>query len=108
MSRPRGVRGEARRATITGPCVREAMERAVRHLAEHEELINALNVFPVPDGDTGTNMVLTVRSAVDGLRELGDASLGKTLEVMASRALLGARGNSGVILAQYLVGLSQG
>jgi DAK2 domain fusion protein YloV len=84
------------------------MERAVRHLAAHEELINALNVFPVPDGDTGTNMVLTVQSAVDGLRELGDASLGKTLEMMASRALLGARGNSGVILAQYLVGLSQG
>ncbi|MDD5453058.1 MAG: DAK2 domain-containing protein [Candidatus Bipolaricaulis sp.] len=107
MSRPRGVRGEARLATISGPCVREAMERAIRHLAEHEELINALNVFPVPDGDTGTNMVLTVQSAVEGLRELGDASLGKTLEVMASRALLGARGNSGVILAQYLVGLSQ-
>lgn len=84
------------------------MARALGYLTENEELINALNVFPVPDGDTGTNMLLTLRSAVEGLRELGKAPLGKTLEVVSSRALLGARGNSGVILAQYLAGLSRG
>lgn len=106
MSRPRGAMREARR--ITGPCVHEAMERALGYLTENEELINALNVFPVPDGDTGTNMLLTMRQSVEGLRELGEAPLGKTLEVMTSRALLGARGNSGVILAQYLAGLSRG
>jgi DAK2 domain fusion protein YloV len=73
----------------------------------NRDTINALNVFPVPDGDTGTNMMLTMRSVIG---DLGDDSSGTIAEVakkMARSALLGARGNSGLILAQFFKGLSE-
>jgi DAK2 domain fusion protein YloV len=72
-------------------------------LRRHQREIDELNVYPVPDGDTGTNLVLTMASARQAM-ETGD---GDTLPLMARGALLGARGNSGVILAQLLRGLSE-
>ena len=73
---------------------------ASANLTANKEQINALNVFPVPDGDTGTNMGLTMSSAVKELPEQTD--IPKAAERLAHGALLGARGNSGVILSQIL------
>jgi DegV family protein with EDD domain len=64
-------------------------------------------VFPVPDGDTGTNFSLTLRAVADALRALGDASLPETARTMARAAVLGARGNSGMMLAHFLLGFSE-
>ncbi|MDY6907174.1 MAG: DAK2 domain-containing protein [Chloroflexota bacterium] len=68
--------------------------------------INSLNVFPVPDGDTGTNMLLTMRAAVDEARRLPDGSASAAARALAHGALMGARGNSGVILSQIMRGLA--
>ena len=71
----------------------------------HQEGINRLNVYPVPDGDTGTNMFLTMSAAREGLREALSADpddLGAAMAALSRGALLGARGNSGVILSQLL------
>ena len=76
---------------------------------EHEkERINALNVFPVPDGDTGTNMSMTLQAAAKGSLAYKGNSIGELSEIVASKALMGARGNSGVILSQILRGLARG
>jgi DAK2 domain fusion protein YloV len=85
-------------------------EAGLEALRRHQDEINELNVYPVPDGDTGTNLVLTVTSAWEALAEGHDAQagteLGRALHGMARGALLGARGNSGVIISQLLRGLA--
>jgi len=73
-----------------------------------KESINALNVFPVPDGDTGTNMSMTLKAAVEGSIQYKGQSIGELSEIVASNALMGARGNSGVILSQIFKGLARG
>src|SRR5687768_13966945 len=94
--------------TITLDVVLRFVDLAVDALAEAREEIDALNVYPVPDGDTGTNMYLTVSAARDALRsataENGDLLTG--LAALRRGALLGARGNSGVILSQMLGALA--
>lgn len=70
--------------------------------------IDALNVFPVPDGDTGTNMLLTMRSSIEEAYQTTDSSASAVAQAMAKGALMGARGNSGVILSQIWRGLAQG
>ena len=77
-------------------------ELATDALGAAREEIDALNVYPVPDGDTGTNMFLTLSAARDALHEAGDQGRTAALEAFAKGALLGARGNSGVILAEIL------
>ena len=77
-------------------------------LRSHQELINRLNVYPVPDGDTGTNMALTLQSVTDELAGLDSPDLAATCRAIAHGSLMGARGNSGVILSQLLRGLSEG
>jgi len=72
------------------------------------DLINSLNVFPVPDGDTGSNMNMTLVAASEGCRNYRGTSIGDLSAVVAKRALMGARGNSGVILSQFLRGLARG
>jgi dihydroxyacetone kinase-like predicted kinase len=81
---------------------------AVQLLSQRAETINALNVFPVPDGDTGTNMLLTMRAAVRAADDVNSDDIGGISEALARGALMGARGNSGVILSQYLRGLARG
>ncbi len=78
-------------------------------LAAHVEEVNALNVFPVPDGDTGSNMLATVRAAVEEAEELPESerSVPKVAAAMRLGALMGARGNSGVILSQIFRGMSE-
>jgi fatty acid kinase/fatty acid kinase fatty acid binding subunit len=79
---------------------------AAEWVAAGREEINRINVFPVPDGDTGTNFSLTLRAVADALRALGDASLPETAQTMARAAVLGARGNSGMMLAHFLLGFT--
>ncbi len=84
------------------------MIRATTKAVEaNRDTINALNVFPVPDGDTGTNMLLTLRSIIDDLPSKSTESANNVAKVIARSALLGARGNSGLILAQYFKGLAE-
>src|SRR5436305_12318989 len=76
-------------------------------LRAHQESVNRLNVYPVPDGDTGTNMALTLESVVAALEE-ADADMAATCKAISHGSLMGARGNSGVILSQMLRGLADG
>lgn len=76
-------------------------------LEQNHQHVNALNVFPVPDGDTGTNMLLTMRSAYGRIQNSDEQHVGKTAEQLAHGALMGARGNSGVILSQIWRGLAK-
>jgi len=84
-----------------------AFRSAVASLEANVDEINSLNVFPVPDGDTGTNFSLTLRAVADACRALGDATLSETAQTMARGAVLGARGNSGMMLAHFLLGFSE-
>ena len=79
-----------------------------RALEAKVEAINALNVFPVPDGDTGTNMLLTMKALEESVAQATDIPSSQLVATMARGALLGARGNSGVILAQFFQGLARG
>jgi uncharacterized protein len=88
-----------------GELMRHMFAAGTAWLQKSAAEIDALNVFPVPDGDTGTNMLLTMRAAMDEAYRVGDAA-GEVMEAMACGALLGARGNSGVILSQFFGGLS--
>ncbi|MDE3008829.1 MAG: DAK2 domain-containing protein [Acidobacteriota bacterium] len=91
--------------TLSAQDLRVAMATFGQLLSSHREVINRLNVFPVPDGDTGTNMALTVESVLTELGRLDDDSLAATTHAIAHGSLMGARGNSGVILSQLLRGL---
>jgi DAK2 domain fusion protein YloV len=93
--------------TAGGAELRSALLASSEWLDGHAARIDALNVFPVPDGDTGTNMSLTLRAAADALREASErASVSEVAKTAYRAALLGARGNSGVILSQLLRGFS--
>ena len=90
-----------------GALLVDLVSAAAQALEVNRDTINALNVFPVPDGDTGTNMLLTVKSVLDDLNGYASNSVAEISKKMASSALLGARGNSGLILAQFFKGLSE-
>ncbi|MCU1659536.1 MAG: Dak phosphatase [Pseudonocardiales bacterium] len=87
--------------------VRRWSRAAVESLNEHRTEIDDLNVFPVPDGDTGTNLALTMTAADDALRADAAVTAGDALRVLATGAVHGARGNSGVIMSQILRGLAE-
>src|SRR5260370_5679654 len=91
-----------------GRLFKEALLGSLAWLTLKRDEVDALNVFPVPDGDTGTNMLLTLQSAVEDVGDLDDADLSRTAKRAAHGALMGARGNSGVILSQILRGFSVG
>jgi len=96
-------------ATHSGKELREMFAAATSWLERNAEAINSINVFPVPDGDTGTNMYLTMRATMDEANRAGaDAAANVVARAMAKGALMGARGNSGVILSQILRGLADG
>jgi DAK2 domain fusion protein YloV len=95
-------------STYNGQDFKRAILAGHAWLEQHREAINALNVFPVPDGDTGTNMSLTMRSATAGIADSEEKSAGILSAQLARGALMGARGNSGVILSQILRGVSVG
>ena len=94
--------------TIDGKLYKNMMIAARQTLLDQQELINALNVFPVPDGDTGTNMSLTLESAIKELQKEESESLDELADAVANGSLMGARGNSGVILSQLISGFAKG
>jgi hypothetical protein len=92
--------------TLSARDLRATIATFAELLRSHKEVINRLNVYPVPDGDTGTNMTLTIESVVVELAPLGsDAPMAEVCHAIAHGSLMGARGNSGVILSQLLRGL---
>jgi len=95
-------------SSVGGQELREMLVTATEWLDKSAHDIDVLNVFPVPDGDTGTNMLLTMRSAIDEAYRAPDRSASAVAEALAQGSLIGARGNSGVILCQFWRGLSQG
>lgn len=99
-----GQAANAPSAAVDGPLFRRLLSDATDVLHRHIEALNAINVFPVPDGDTGTNMHMTVRAAVDEMLGTADSDLSSAVKALSHGALIGARGNSGVILSQVLRG----
>ena len=87
--------------------MQDLLNAGLAWLDRHHEIVNALNVFPVPDGDTGTNMLLTMRSACQEIKSEGAQSVSDVARAAAHGALMGARGNSGVILSQILRGFAR-
>jgi DegV family protein with EDD domain len=94
-------------AYVDGPRLTRSFLAAADWVAAGRDEINRINVFPVPDGDTGTNFSLTLRAVADALRALGDAPLPETARAAARAAVLGARGNSGIMLAHFLMGFAE-
>lgn len=94
-------------APIDGQMLKKLVEASLTWLRANQQTVNALNVFPVPDGDTGTNMVLTMQSAYNEISDLGTHSVGQMAAAISQGALMGARGNSGVILSQIWRGISR-
>lgn len=100
-------RPKERQVTVfDGQDYRKAMLAAAAWLEQHKEQINKLNVFPVPDGDTGTNMAATMRSATNAIADVTDTNVAVVATKLSEGAIRGARGNSGVILSQILRGIA--
>lgn len=91
---------------VEGKMLKKAFIGAAQFLEDHKEEVDALNVFPVPDGDTGTNMSLTMKSSAKHIVEMEDGDAGKVALAASNGALMGARGNSGVILSQLFRGFA--
>jgi DAK2 domain fusion protein YloV len=96
-----------RQSPIDGQALKRLVEKSLVWLRTNQQTVNALNVFPVPDGDTGTNMVLTMQAALDEIINSPETNVGKMAHAVAHGALMGARGNSGVILSQLLRGFAR-
>ncbi len=92
---------------IDGQDLKRLVEAGMTWLKTNQQTVNALNVFPVPDGDTGTNMMLTMTSAWNEAANLGTTHAGELIGAVAQGALMGARGNSGVILSQLWRGFAR-
>ncbi len=92
---------------VDGPLFKRALLSSLSWLAANHEEANRLNVFPVPDGDTGTNMLLTLQSAVEDIKDSNAAEVSKIAKLASHGSLMGARGNSGVILSQIFRGFAR-
>ena len=92
---------------IDGQGLKTLLEAGMIWLKTNQQTVNSLNVFPVPDGDTGTNMVLTMQAAFDEIANSGETNVGQLAHSIARGALMGARGNSGVILSQIWRGFAR-
>ena len=97
-----------RKRTIDGQAFKRLVEAGMTWLRTNQQVVNSLNVFPVPDGDTGTNMSLTLQAAWNEVKDKGSRHLGEMAAAFSKGALMGARGNSGVITSQILRGFSRG
>ena len=98
---------QPRHPGVDGPLFKRALIGSLSWLASNHEEVNRLNVFPVPDGDTGTNMLLTLQSAVEDIKESNAADVSKIAKLASHGSLMGARGNSGVILSQIFRGFAR-
>jgi len=96
-----------RKRKVDGLALKKLVDAGLTWLRTNKENVNSLNVFPVPDGDTGTNMTLTLQSAWNEIKDSGTRNLGDMAAAVSKGALMGARGNSGVITSQILRGVSR-
>lgn len=94
-------------AIITAETIQKGMIAGAKNIEKNKEQINELNVFPVPDGDTGTNMFMTAQSAADAVSSINTKDMQLMCKTISQGALRGARGNSGVILSQLLRGFAK-
>jgi len=95
-------------AYLDGPRLRRSLLAAAQWVSAGRDELNRINVYPVPDGDTGTNFFLTMKSIAEALHRLGDAPLPDVSRAAAQAAVLGSRGNSGMMLSHFLVGFDEG
>ena len=95
-------------STMDGLLFANMIRGGAASLSEHRKLVNDLNVFPIPDGDTGDNMYMTIASGVDAVESAPSGAVSDAAKTAAHGMLLGARGNSGVILSRIFAGISQG
>ncbi len=98
---------EVKHQICDGHLLKSLIAAGLSWLSQHEDVVNKLNVFPVPDGDTGTNMLLTMKKAYAAIETMDDRDVHKVMSKVAEGALRGARGNSGVILSQLLSGFTK-
>jgi len=98
---------EEKAAGVDGQLFKRALLGSLSWLSANHEEVNRLNVFPVPDGDTGTNMLLTLQSAVEDIKESSATEVSKIAKLASHGSLMGARGNSGVILSQIFRGFAR-
>ncbi len=90
---------------IDGRDIKRMFLKSVEYIKNHKDMINKINVFPVPDGDTGTNLFFTLSSVSEDIREVDVKEADKILEMIAMSSLLNSRGNSGIIISQFFSGL---
>lgn len=100
-------RDKFRETPLDGQALKQLVEAGLTWLRTNQQTVNALNVFPVPDGDTGINMVLTMQAALDEIADSPERNFGRMIHKVAHGALMGARGNSGVILSQLWRGFAR-
>ena len=98
----------AKISLLDGQGLKELIIAGMTWLKTNQQMVNSLNVFPVPDGDTGTNMLLTMQAAYNEIANSKEKNVGKMAHAIAQGALMGARGNSGVILSQLFRGFARG
>lgn len=106
VARPSSLAAKEKWLSCNGQQLRKLTQAGLATLEEYHRKVNDLNVFPVPDGDTGTNMLLTMRSAYERIQDSQELHVGKVAQEISHGALMGARGNSGVILSQIWRGLA--
>jgi uncharacterized protein len=106
-SRMSAVPFDTPRLRIRGPALRRALIAGARRVIAHRETLNKINVFPVPDGDTGSNLAFTLGSVLTGALSCRTAGAGELLRKVGEDAIDGARGNSGAILAQFFTGVAE-
>lgn len=104
---PSDGREIASKAVLDGQGLKQLVEAGMTWLKANQQLVNSLNVFPVPDGDTGTNMLLTMQAAYAEIVNSEETNIGQVAHAVAHGALMGARGNSGVILSQLWRGFAR-
>jgi DAK2 domain fusion protein YloV len=107
LTGPVEVSTEQKITSINGQTFKKLTEASLIWLKSNQQIVNSLNVFPVPDGDTGTNMLLTMQAAYNEIINSTEENIGKVAKDFAQGALMGARGNSGVILSQIWRGFSR-
>jgi hypothetical protein len=107
LQAPQQRTGLSSETLIDGQFLKQLAEAGLTWLRTNQDTVNALNVFPVPDGDTGTNMVLTMQAAYDEVAHSAERNAGRMAHAIAHGALMGARGNSGVILSQLWRGIAR-
>ena len=93
---------------LGGLLLKKMARGGARQLRSNADEVNKLNVFPVPDGDTGDNMRMTIESGISAIENLDSDNLADVMKALSHGMLLGARGNSGVILSQFFAGTAKG